>query len=490
MALTWTFGRRLAAGFAAIVALTLLVGAVAVRALSGVVESKDRVLTEDTRLLFDALRLDTTAEQMVAAFRGFLLALDEARLDRAREARSEFVTVFERLERGTRDEEGRRLLAAVESAEAEYQQAVERVVAMRSAGAAIEEVSRAFEQEATPRRDELSAHLGSYLARQEQLMEDARSASNAAAASASRMVLFILAAVALAAVAVAVPLTRNLSRRIGSAVARIESSSAELQAAASQQAAGAKEQSTAMSEITTTIGELVATARQIAGSAGRVAQIAGQTADAAGTGEGTVEKAQESIAGIRRQVDVVVGHMLELGKRSQQTGAVVDIVSELAEQTNILAINATIEAAGAGDAGKRFAVVADEIRKLADRVAGSAKEIRSLIEDVRGTVNATVMATESSSKAAEAGSRQFADVAAGFKQIAELVSTTTEAARQIELSTQQQTTAVEQVNVAITSAAQATRETEASSAQTLQTAGALTGLSRELLRLVRPETAG
>jgi methyl-accepting chemotaxis protein len=245
-----------------------------------------------------------------------------------------------------------------------------------------------------------------------------------------------------------------------------------------------------MSEITTTIGELVATARQIAGSAGRVAQIAGQTADAAGTGEGTVEKAQESIAGIRRQVDVVVGHMLELGKRSQQTGAVVDIVSELAEQTNILAINATIEAAGAGDAGKRFAVVADEIRKLADRVAGSAKEIRSLIEDVRGTVNATVMATESSSKAAEAGSRQFADVAAGFKQIAELVSTTTEAARQIELSTQQQTTAVEQVNVAITSAAQATRETEASSAQTLQTAGALTGLSRELLRLVRPETAG
>ena len=85
----------------------------------------------------------------------------------------------------------------------------------------------------------------------------------------------------------------------------------------------------------------------------------------------------ESISGIRRQVDQIVSHMLELGKKSQEIGAVLDIVSELAEQTNILAINATIEAAGAGEAGKRFAVVADEIRKLADRVGGSTKEVRT-----------------------------------------------------------------------------------------------------------------
>ena len=103
--------------------------------------------------------------------------------------------------------------------------------------------------------------------------------------------------------------------------------------------------------------------------------------------------------------------MLELGKKSQQIGAVLDIVSELAEQTNILAINATIEAAGAGEAGKRFAVVADEIRKLADRVAGSTKEIRTLIDDVRSAVNTTVMATETGSKAVDAGSQQFGDVA-------------------------------------------------------------------------------
>ena len=181
--------------------------------------------------------------------------------------------------------------------------------------------------------------------------------------------------------------------------------------------------------------------------------------------------------------------MLELGRKSQQAGGILEIINELAEQTNILAINATIEAAGAGEAGKRFAVVADEIRKLADRVGGSTKEIRGLIDDVRGAVNTTVMTTETGAKAAEGGARQFAEVASAFRQIAGLVATTTEASKEIELSTKQQTTAVEQVNIAITNVAQASKETEASTGQTLQTAFQLTSLSRELLRIVQPQAS-
>ena len=119
--------------------------------------------------------------------------------------------------------------------------------------------------------------------------------------------------------------------------------------------------------------------------------------------------------------------------------------------------------------------------------ASSTKEIRGLIEDVRGAVNTTVMATETGSKAVDAGTRQFGDVTTSFKQMADLVQTTTDAAREIELSTKQQATAVEQVNVAIANMAQAARETEASSGQTLQTASQLAVLSKELLRLVQPQ---
>ncbi len=195
--------------------------------------------------------------------------------------------------------------------------------------------------------------------------------------------------------------------------------------------------------------------------------------------------ARDSVGSVKRQVDLIVTHMLDLGKKSQQIGAVLDLINELAEQTNILAINATIEAAGAGDAGKRFAVVAEEIRKLADRVGGSTKEIRVLIDDVRSAVNTTVMVTEAGSKAVESGSAQMGAVASSFTAIASLVETTTSAAQEIGLSTKQQTTAVEQVTLAITSVSQASKESEVSTTQTLQTASQLSALARDLSRLIR-----
>jgi methyl-accepting chemotaxis protein len=164
---------------------------------------------------------------------------------------------------------------------------------------------------------------------------------------------------------------------------------------------------------------------------------------------------------------------------------VLDIINELAEQNNILSINATIEAAGAGEYGKRFAVVGDEIRKLADRVSGSTKEIRALVEEIRAAVNTTILATEMGSKAVDAGLHRFEEVTRGFKEIAGMVGTTTQAAREIGLSTKQQMTAVEQVNAAISGAAQATREAEASATQTLQTATQLAQLSHSLSRLVQ-----
>ena len=143
------------------------------------------------------------------------------------------------------------------------------------------------------------------------------------------------------------------------------------------------------------------------------------------------------------------------------------------------------EAAGAGESGRRFSVVADEIRKHADRVGGSTKEIRSLIEEVRAAATTTVMVTEDGSKAVDASARQFGEVAASFRRIVDLLGNTAQAAREIELSTKQQTTAVEQASTAITDVAQTARETEASSGQTMETSNQLASLSQQLIRLVR-----
>jgi methyl-accepting chemotaxis protein len=284
-------------------------------------------------------------------------------------------------------------------------------------------------------------------------------------------------------------LSRNLERKLQTAIEQVQNSSADLHSAASQQATGSREQASSTTEISTTVKELLSTSRQIASSAQQVARVADDTAGAAHTGNETVQHAQEAIDAVRRQVDAIVNHMLELGKRSQEIGGILDIINELAEQTNILAINATIESAGAGENGRRFAVVAEEIRKLADRVGSSTKDIRVLIDEIRAASNTTIMATEDGSKAVQSSAKQFSDVAGSFRRIAELVRTNLDVVREIELSTQQQTTAVEQVNTAILEVAQTARQSEVSSNQTLQTANQLNQLSKQLSALIDSRVA-
>lgn len=490
MSRQWTFGRKIAAGFLVMVVLNVAVGLIATLTLRSVVSSKDDVIDRNARLLVDAEKLEAASLGTSVAARGFLLTGEERFVTSMTQTRKDFAESLAELKRTVSTADERRLAGVIEAAEIPFQRALDSVISLRRTGASTDAVGRAFAQQVDPKRITLTASIRAFVSHEEQQLARARQASSDTASTATTLVAVIAVASLVAAVVLAYLLTRTLRRLVGTTVGEVQSSSAELQTTANQQATGAKEQATAMNEINTTISELLATARQIAESAQRVAQVAGRTAEAGRSGEATIDKAQQSVADIRRQVDVIVNHMLELGDKSQQIGAVLDIVTELAEQTNILAINSTIEAAGAGEAGKRFAVVAEEIRKLADRVAGSTKEIRGLIDVVRGAVNTTVMATEIGSKAVDAGSKQFEEVASSFREIADLVTSTTEAAREIELSTKQQTTAVEQVNIAIGSVAQAAKESEASTGQTLQTASQLTTLSRALQRMVEPQAGG
>jgi methyl-accepting chemotaxis protein len=487
MRINWTFGRKLALGFAIAVLTLLVIGISGYRSTEHLIEN-DRWVSHTHEVRTKLADLVSLLKDAETGQRGFVITDDEAFLEPYRNALPEIAKTVSELRALTSDNDTQQrrlstlqplidgklveLHRTIEMRRTEGFEPTMKVVAGGVGKALMDQMRRVVA--------EMDADEAGLLRRRNQEAEQSSDSTKSVILWGS------LLGVALVAAAGTLIL-RSLASQIGAAVHHIQTSSTELQSAANQQATGAKEQTTAMNEISTTISELLATSRQIAESARRVAEIADQTATAARSGDLTVAKGHESIAGIRRQVDVIVHHMLDLGKKSQQIGSVLEIVSELAEQTNILAINATIEAAGAGDAGRRFGVVADEIRKLADRVGGSTKEIRGLIDDVRSAVNTTVMTTESGSKAVEAGADQFGRVAAAFGQISSQVATTTEAAKEIELSTKQQATAVEQVNVAITNVSQASKETEVSTGQTLRTASELSLLSRELLRLVQPQ---
>ncbi len=478
-----TFGRKIALGFAVSVVALVIIAVAGYRSARALIANDERVAHSQQvrRQIAETVAQLTNAE---TGQRGYVITAKDEFLEPYNSGTVAAKTDVEGLRKLTDDNPSQqarieRMAPLIDKKLSE----MAHVIDVRHGGfEAAAAIVAAGEGKHT--MDEIRAVLGEMDREELALLDSRKRDAESSTELATNVILWGSVAAIVLTILVGWLITSSLTKQVGTAVRHIQSASTELQSAANQQASGSREQSTAMTEIATTISELLATSRQIAESAQRVSQIASQTSSSARTGEATVTRGAEAISAVRRQVDAIVTHMLELGKKSQQVGSVLDIVAELAEQTNILAINATIEAAGAGEVGRRFGVVADEIRKLADRVTGSTKEIRGMVEDVRGAVNATVMATEAGSKAVDASGTQVLEMAGAFRQISGLVGTTSDAGREIELSTKQQATAVEQVNVAITNVAQATRETEASAAQTLQTASQLTTLSSDLTRIV------
>jgi len=142
-----------------------------------------------------------------------------------------------------------------------------------------------------------------------------------------------------------------------------------------------------------------------------------------------------TMAEMEEQVEAISERSLELGRQSQAIGEIVDLITGIAEKSNLLALNAAIEAARAGESGRGFAVVANEVRKLAERSVASAEQIREIIEGIRAQTNATILATESGTKQA--------------RHVADLMDQMAERFEQAVTVTRQQRLAADQVSVAM-----------------------------------------
>lgn len=485
----WTFGRKLAAGFATVVFSSLIVAAVTFLALQSTVESSDRVVSVHARALLEVERLRAAAWQEAARLRAFVLAGSDEEYRELEAARRAFTEALAQAEGRVERSATKGLLAAIHASKRDRDAAVTRVIEERRSGRDQAEVLATHRALAVPAIQALDRQIGVLADAEQRRLDEGMATAARAARGASTLVVVMSIAAAAFGILVGVLLTRSLTTQISHAVQHVRSSCAELKVTAAQHAAGAKEQATAMSQVSETVSELLSSSRQIAASAERVAGFAAETERAAQRGGETVFLARDSVLGVQRQVELIAHRLLELGQHSQRAGTILELINELSEQTNILAINAMIEAAGAGEAGRRFAVVGEEIRKLADRVGGSAKEIREIVEKIRSGVDGTIMATESASKAVEDSARSFDELKEAFEHIRTIVTTTTQAAREIELSTQQQTSAVEQVNVAVANVAAATREAEIGAGQTVQTAGEMLSLSDRLAKLVHTPKA-
>ena len=483
---TWSFGFKISAALLSVALFAVAIGGAGIYALRVVTAANEEVVSVYAARMLDVAAMRVARERRAKHVRSYLLSRDARYLGQMREARDELLERIAALSKLPLAPDERALLDRIAESNRDMQRAWDEAVEMRERGMSIEAILPYFEKS-----DEVVRTLDARMSAMFEFgaAQLARKQADAARSSGRSMWQLGLGSfvAAGAALGLAWLLARGLRARVGPVVERLSASATELQNDAECQASSSKELAATTAEIATTMRELAAMSRQISESAKQTAQAAEEAGGSAKSGDETVKRAGGAIADIKRQVDRIVGHMLDLGRRSQQIGGILEVINELAEQTNILAINATIEAAGAGEAGKRFSLVAMEIRRLADRVGGAAREIRGLVERINEAAGTTVHATESGSKAALEGSSQFGDVLAAFDRITDSVAVASSVAREIEFGIGQQTKAVEQVSAALVEVALVASESERSARTTLGTSVRLAEVSGQLAALIKSE---
>jgi methyl-accepting chemotaxis protein len=269
------------------------------------------------------------------------------------------------------------------------------------------------------------------------------------------------------------------------AAIQLSTSAAEVLAAATQNESSTSAQASAIHETTATMEELKGASHQIAENAQMVASIAETTLSGARTGEGAIKAFMESMEKVRHNAIEVDDAIAKLSRRVERIGTVVEVIDEIADRSDLLALNAALEGAKAGDAGRGFSIVAAEMRRLAENVMESTKEIKNLISEIREATHAAKEASDGNKRMASEGEKLGGSAISSVAGILTGIQDTSDAARVIHLATQQQRTATEQVVQSMSEIEEVTRQAQTGSRQATGAASELTKLAERLAGLVR-----
>jgi methyl-accepting chemotaxis protein len=277
---------------------------------------------------------------------------------------------------------------------------------------------------------------------------------------------------------------RDLNREIGEGVNVLASSANEILATATQVGTGATETAAAVSQTTATVEEVRQTAQLSGQKAKHVSDSAQKAAQVSQAGKKAVGDTVEGMNRIKDQVESIAENIVRLGEQSQAIAEIAGTVADLAGQVNLLSVNASIEASKAGEQGKGFLVVAQEVKNLSVQSKQASSQVRSILNDVQKAINAAVMATEQGSRMVEAGSEQASRAGESIQILADTIAESAQAAIQVAASSQQQQVGMDQLASAMESIKQASVQNVASTRQAEGAARSLHDLGQNLKRLV------